>query len=100
MFSSYSQNIFIPLILAAIIAGLALLGSFQAERRQREVVDRQQSFVARVTHELKTPLAGIRLMAESLQLGIVRSKEQEKEFTQRIIAVNVRDEERLVEVLK
>ena len=74
---------FFPLIVSALIAGLAMLGSVQAERRQREFVERQQAFVARITHELKTPLAGIRLMAESLQLGIVQSPEQEKQFTER-----------------
>jgi len=93
-------SLFFPLILSALIAGLAMLGSVQAERRQREFVDRQQAFVARITHELKTPLAGIRLMAESLQLGIVQSPEQEKQFTERIIAETDRLEKRIDEVLQ
>ena len=93
-------SLFFPLILSAVIAGLAIAGSVQAERKQREFIDRQQAFVARVTHELKTPLAGIRLMAESLQLGIVQSPEQAHQFTERIISETDRLEKRIDEVLE
>jgi len=93
-------SLFLPLILSAIIAGLAIFGSVQAERKQREFIERQQAFVARVTHELKTPLAGIRLMAESLQLGIVQTPEQSLQFTERIISETDRLESRIDEVLE
>lgn len=93
-------SLFFPLILSSIIAGLAIVGSVQAERKQREFIERQQAFVARVTHELKTPLAGIRLMAESLQLGIVHTPEQSLQFTERIISETDRLESRIDEVLE
>ena len=93
-------SLFFPLILSSIIAGLAIIGSVQAERKQREFIERQQAFVARVTHELKTPLAGIRLMAESLQLGIVRTPEQSLQFAERIISETDRLESRIDEVLE
>jgi signal transduction histidine kinase len=93
-------SLFLPLIISAIIAGLAILGSVQAERKQREFIERQQAFVARITHELKTPLAGIRLMAESLQLGILQSPEQATQFTERIISETDRLERRIDEVLE
>ncbi|MEC7987852.1 MAG: HAMP domain-containing sensor histidine kinase [Myxococcota bacterium] len=97
---SNAFSLFLPLLLAATIAGFAMWGSLQAERKQREFIDRQQAFVARVTHELKTPLAGIRLMAESLQLGVIRSPKQGQQFAERIISETDRLEKRIDEVLQ
>jgi len=60
---------FAPIVLAAILGLIALWEWMSALRRQRELLERQRAFIARVTHELKTPLAGIRVMAENLEMG-------------------------------
>ena len=61
-------------------AGLLLLvGSvyaFLAIGRAYRLSAAKTDFVANVTHELKTPLANIRLYAESLRSGRVRSEDQ------------------------
>lgn len=41
-----------------------------ARRRDREVEDSRREMVAWVSHDLRTPLAGIRAMAESLEDGV------------------------------
>ncbi|MCB9692759.1 MAG: HAMP domain-containing histidine kinase [Alphaproteobacteria bacterium] len=53
-----------------LMVALAMLyGIIAANRTQRLLLQRQKEFATRVTHELKTPLAGIKVMAENLELG-------------------------------
>lgn len=54
-------------LLASAFAILAL-----AIRRQQEFADRQNEFIASITHELKTPIAVIRAAADNLADGVVR----------------------------
>ena len=95
-----SLSLFLPILLAGGLAVLAMIGQIAADRRQKEFLERQQAFIARVTHELKTPLAGIRLMAESLQLGVVTSPDQAGQFIERILMESDRLESRIDEVLQ
>lgn len=70
-----------PLLLAAVtiasvIAFVGLLSlQFRAARREGEAARRQSEFLTTVTHELKTPLASIRLLAEMLAEGRARGRE-------------------------
>ena len=48
-----------------------------------------------VTHELKTPLAGIRIMAETLELGAFRDAAQREALALRIQADHVQSHEQL-----
>ncbi len=59
----------LPVFVGALIGIGALFARVAADRRQQELLERQREFATRVTHELKTPLAGIRVMAENLELG-------------------------------
>ena len=52
--------------LVVLISGMAVLG--RAVREDARLRRRQQNFLAAVSHELKSPLANIRLSAETLQL--------------------------------
>lgn len=93
-------SILMPIFFSGTLVFFAILGQIGAENRQKEFLERQRAFIARVTHELKTPLAGIRLMAESLQLGAVTSPEQGKKFVERILLESDRLEQRIDEVLQ
>ncbi len=64
------------LVLSMIALGLALRLAVQ----QVEVAELKSSFLANVTHELKTPLAMIRMASETLELGRVRNEEDSKRF--------------------
>jgi two-component system sensor histidine kinase SenX3 len=88
-----------PIILAGILGVIALFGRFRADRKQSEFIQRQQAFIARVTHELKTPLAGIKLMSESLQLS-PDLPEHSHTFIEKILAESERLERRIDEILQ
>jgi two-component system phosphate regulon sensor histidine kinase PhoR len=52
--------------------------------RQLELAQLKAGFVSNVTHELKTPIALIRLAVETLELGRVSNEEDSKRFIQSI----------------
>ncbi len=54
---------------ALLVAGGAGWATWRALHREQRVVREREQFVAAVTHELKTPLASIRLLAELLERG-------------------------------
>ena len=66
---------FIDLMLAA---GLYL--AYSNVRREVHLSRLKSDFVANVTHELKTPLALIRLFAETLELGRVSGEEKTRQY--------------------
>lgn len=83
--------------------GLALVGAWAAViwmmmrvlGRQRELARLQARFVADVSHELKTPLALIRLLAETLADGRVRDAKRITDYHETI----TRESERLTMLL-
>jgi len=77
-----------------IVAGVATI-LFAAER-ERRVSALKSDFVANVSHELKTPLAVVRMFAEMLQSGRVTSPEKQSEY----ISVIVRESERLSSLIE
>jgi signal transduction histidine kinase len=59
--------IFATLIkLATLVTLGAFLATFRASERQRQLALQQSEFVAAVSHELRAPLAAVRLLAEEL----------------------------------
>ncbi len=66
---------FIDLMLAA---GLYLV--YSNVRREVHLARLKSDFVANVSHELKTPLALVRLFAETLELGRVPSEEKARQY--------------------
>jgi signal transduction histidine kinase len=88
------------LIAFCLVLGLiALAGQVQANRKLADLLDRQRAFTTRVTHELKTPLAGIRVMAENLENGAFRDEDQRSEMATRIVGEVDRLTSRVDEVL-
>jgi signal transduction histidine kinase len=69
------------LALAAAVA--ALWGVAQARRsyvRQQDLNEAQANFVSSVSHELRAPLASVRLLAENLERGGDESPERRREY--------------------
>jgi signal transduction histidine kinase len=70
--------------LALLVAAVAAFATLRAWRREQATARERQNFVAAVTHELKAPLASIRLMAEVLAKGGVEDAKV-REFADRAI---------------
>ena len=64
------------LLMAIILVGLYII--FASLRRQTKLNKMQDSILSNVTHELKTPLASIRLCCETLLLRNLSTEEQHK----------------------
>jgi signal transduction histidine kinase len=74
------------LAIAALVAGAVAGGAtIRAIRREARSAREREDFVAAVTHELKTPLASIRLFAELLERGDV-DPVKVREFGTRTVA--------------
>jgi signal transduction histidine kinase len=77
--SQFRQNLlFIVLGLGLLILGLVV--ALRATRREIKLVEAKETFVSNVSHELKTPLALIRLFAETLEMGRVKNEEEMRDF--------------------
>jgi signal transduction histidine kinase len=61
-----------------LLAGLALV--WTNVRRELKLSRLKSDFVANVSHELKTPLALIRLFAETLELGRVPTEDKKRQY--------------------
>ncbi|HXG67625.1 MAG TPA: HAMP domain-containing sensor histidine kinase [Blastocatellia bacterium] len=71
------------LALSVFALGLLLMGlvlTLRAITREARLAQVKSTFVSNVSHELKTPLALIRLFAETLELGRVKSQEKAQEY--------------------
>ena len=90
----------LPITLAGSLGIFAIIGSIRADQKQIEFIQRQQAFIARVTHEFKTPLAGIQLMAQALEMGMLEDPEQGKMCVEKILEESKRLEQRIDEILQ
>lgn len=69
--------------LLVFASGLVVAGTLVAMRfalRQMELSRLKSHFVSNITHEIKTPLAAIRLYTETLQQGRVRDRNEAERF--------------------
>lgn len=87
-----------PVMLTVLLGGLAIWARMRADRRREELYERQRDFITRVTHELKTPLAGIRIMAETLEM--ISEDSEQHTFVDRILQETDRLTERIDDVLR
>ena len=69
-------------------------------RRDLEHARRTENFVSAVTHELRTPVAAIRLYAEMLRDGWVSDVEKQNEYHERIVSETQRLETMVERVLE
>jgi signal transduction histidine kinase len=69
-------------IIAISAAGActALAAAWRAFRQQERLNEMKSNFISSVSHELRAPLASVRLMAESLERGSIREPEKQAEY--------------------
>jgi signal transduction histidine kinase len=70
---------------AAIALGVSLVATTRAIAARTAVVEMRSDFVASVTHELKTPLATIRVVGETLLHGRVPGVDRVSEYGQLLV---------------
>jgi signal transduction histidine kinase len=76
---NFQKNLMLTLfVLSLLILGIIL--TLRATAREMKLAQAKSTFVSNVSHELKTPLALIRLFAETLELGRVKSGEKAQEY--------------------
>ena len=81
------------LTIGVLIVGLYL--TLRDMNRELELSRLKSDFVSNVSHELKTPLSLIRMFAETLQLGRVKSEEKAHEYYE----IMTRESERLTQLI-
>ncbi|MCX6560750.1 MAG: HAMP domain-containing sensor histidine kinase, partial [Candidatus Aminicenantes bacterium] len=92
----------IYLLMAGLALGLAIFGSilfWRDVRRDLETAELRSQFVASVSHELKTPLAAIRMFAETLRLNRLREPAKKDEYLDTIINESERLDRLIANVL-
>jgi len=76
------QFVFIG-VLAGVLLAAAVVGALYI-LRQVELVQTKSSFVSNVTHELKTPIAVIKLAVETIEMGRFRSDAERDKYLRTI----------------
>ena len=75
-------------LLIAVSAGAALVGFLAARRafyRQLRLAEMKTNFVSSVSHELRAPIASVRLMAEGLEPGRIQDAGKQHEYFRFIV---------------
>ena len=88
LFSSYRRHALLLAGLVAASAFAALIGviaSRRAFQRQLRLNELKSNFVSSVSHELRAPIASVRLMAESLERGKVTEAPKQHEYFRFIV---------------
>jgi len=96
-----SRSILSPAIVALALM-IAVFGSYlfwKDIRRDLVTAEMRSQFVASVSHELKTPLAAIRMFAETLRMGRLREPEKREEYLETIVNESQRLDRLLANVL-
>jgi signal transduction histidine kinase len=66
--------------LASVVALTGLFGAWRSFRQQERLNEMKSNFVSSVSHELRAPIASVRLMAENLELGKVQEEPRRMEY--------------------
>ncbi|PYK99777.1 MAG: hypothetical protein DME19_07500 [Verrucomicrobia bacterium] len=73
------------IILAAAVALVALFAAWQAFHRQLNLAAMKTNFVSSVSHELRAPIASVRLLAESLDRGKIMDAQKQADYFRLIV---------------
>ena len=74
----------VPWVAGWIVYALASVMAVAAMRRRMQAAQRESDFVAAVSHELKTPIASVRAMAELLGGGLADEPDKARDVARRI----------------
>jgi signal transduction histidine kinase len=88
LYARYRQHMWIAVglvLLASAAAGLGLAGAWRAFRRQQQLAEMTTNFISSVSHELRAPLASVRLMAESLDQDRITDHDRRKSYFRLIV---------------
>jgi signal transduction histidine kinase len=80
---SWIYGIASVLLLVAMVLGVALI--LRDIAREKHLARLRSDFISNVTHELKTPLTSIRMYAESMIMGRVKSEEKRREYLEVVV---------------
>jgi two-component system phosphate regulon sensor histidine kinase PhoR len=89
----YRNLLLIGLLNVVLIAGIWVV--YRTVRKEIELAQLKSDFVSNVSHEIKTPLALIRMFAETLQLKRVKSEAKKQDYYDTI----VQESERLTRLI-
>ena len=73
------------IVVSAAAAVLGLFAAWRSFRRQQELNELKSNFVSSVSHELRAPIASVRLMAENLERGKVAEPGRQGEYFRFIV---------------
>ncbi len=73
------------ILFSACAAVMGLFTGWRSFVRQRELSELKSNFVSSVSHELRAPIASVRLMAENLEHGKVPEPERQQEYFRFIV---------------
>ena len=76
---NFERSLIATVILAVVLA-LSITLTLRAASKEMRLAEAKANFASNVSHELKTPLALIRLFAETLELGRVTSEKQIRRY--------------------
>ena len=80
------QFVFGALIAASAVAALiGFIAAYRAFRREQQLGEMKSNFVSSVSHELRAPIASVRLMAENLERGKISGAEKQDEYFRFIV---------------
>jgi signal transduction histidine kinase len=80
------QTIFGSLIaLSTLSAFVGFIAAYHSFQRQKELSDLKTNFVSSVSHELRAPIASVRLMAENLESGKIAGAPKQNEYFRFIV---------------
>ncbi len=75
------QTLLVALVLTALLAGCAAAVALrQSLLKQLRLNDLKTNFVSSVSHELRAPIASVRLLAESLERGKIQEPARQREY--------------------
>lgn len=88
LYARYRQRLWLAagfILCATAAAGLGLASAWRAFRRQLQLAEMTSNFVSSVSHELRAPLASVRLMAESLDQDRITEQAKRKDYFRLIV---------------
>ena len=73
------------ILISAMAAMLGFVSAYRGFRQQLRLNEMKSNFVSSVSHELRAPIASVRLLAEGLERGKIAEPQKQKEYFRFIV---------------